>query len=204
MLHDLVIVLSWKAGRKVIFGISSFPEHDTSKLGGAVPGVDERLGFESSQIIAGGTSGAGAKKTQVQFRTGTGTLVDDSYPGVVVESSSILVGDPVTCGASIGTIVVELNEEKIELSAGDCKAHVALWKRTLRSSRDQVRLRAWLGGLVSSKVFAKSLNASNVTSLVIWRRSLDIEIESINVDHFCQIGVAGATVQGTDTSLCNP
>lgn len=74
----------------------------------------------------------------------------------------------------------------------------------MRGTRDQVCLRTWLGGLVSSEMFTESLDASNVTGLVIWGCSLDIEIESINVDSLGQVEIGGASIQRTNTSICDP
>lgn len=106
-----------------------------------MPGIDEGFGLKSREIIASRTSSAGAEKTKVELCALACALVDYCYPFVVVESTLVSVSGVVTCSTSVGAVVVKLNEQKIELCAGNCEAHVAIREWTLGSTRNQVSLR---------------------------------------------------------------
>lgn len=130
-------------------------------------GINQNLGLRHIDVVVRGSGRVGSEKANVDLCACTSSGVDSVDPFVEVE---VVSGSTVGVGASstpVGTVVVELDPQEIELCRVDHGAHVRIWEWALRSTGNDVVLGAGERLLVVCKMNAESVDGSNVTLLIV-------------------------------------
>lgn len=149
LLH--LIRIGEASGRDVILGISSLPQHDTTKMLRVQlhVGLNQRGHLSGAQVEARlSSSSLSSRKTNEQLGLRVAAGLDDIDPFAKVEAASAL--DKVPGRASSG--VVELHPDEIEERVGDGIAELLIGDLALRSTRDVERLVRVLGEVGSQTV----------------------------------------------------
>lgn len=148
LLH--LIRIGEASGRDVILGMSSLPQHDTTKMLRVQLHVslNQRGHLSGAQVEARMSSSLSSRKTNEQLGLRVAAGLDDIDPFAKVEAASAL--DKVPGRASSG--VVELHPDEIEERVGDGIAELLIGGLALRSTRDVERLVRVLGEVGSQTV----------------------------------------------------
>ena len=176
------------AADDIVRGVSSLPEHDTTKLGISKEATNELVRFCWVQIVFGAARGVRVGG-QADIDLCVRIVKVDLRPLLerdVISTFAIGIVDASTSRAVLG--VVELDEQKVEPEFGDQRCEMIVWYNTLGRSRDVIAL----GSVFFEESLFEGRNHLSITaSLVVanglalvygcgGELALDIKVESIH------------------------